>query len=135
MKPMLHAKNSVRKFGGTLEDYMAIHDWFDAIKAHIADARHRILLHNSFGIYLCEQVFGDVIVKEDGSTVKMPYITISTGKKVGVRDIAEQHVLDDMGCIPSLVDVLSKAGLHADIVGGKQRKVILMDETKVIIED
>jgi hypothetical protein len=56
--PYHHAISSVEKFGGQVEDYLAIHQWFDQTKAHIADARHRAILHSSFGIFLCEQVFG-----------------------------------------------------------------------------
>lgn len=89
MKPLIHSKSSVKKFGGKLEDYIQIHEFFDQTKAHIADSRHRMVLHNSFGIYLCQQVFGF-------------YITNSDGKDVSVRDIGEQHVLEDLGHIPSL---------------------------------
>lgn len=50
MKPYLHAKNSVKSFGGKLEDYLPIHDFLDESKAHFPDMRHRAMLHNSFGI-------------------------------------------------------------------------------------
>ena len=42
--PYHHAVSSVRKWGGRVEDYQAIHDWFDASKAHLADFRHRACL-------------------------------------------------------------------------------------------
>lgn len=93
MKPYLHAKVSVKKWGGTPEDYLPIHDFLDSSKAFVPDMRHRMLLHSSFGIYLAERVFGH-------------YIENSEGKKVQVRDIAEQHVIDDMGCIPTPQDYL-----------------------------
>jgi len=102
MKPLIHAKISSKKFGGIPEDYIEIHNFFDQTKAHIADSRHRMILHNSFGIYLCEQVFGTMKQKGDGTWIKMPYIVNSNGKEVSVRDIAEQHVLDDLGEIMSL---------------------------------
>lgn len=85
----IHAKSSAKKFGGKPEDYIAIHDFFDQTKSHIADARHRMILHNSLGIFICEQVFGHVIVNSDG-------------KEVMTRIIAEQHVLEDFGAIPSV---------------------------------
>lgn len=116
MKPYIHAKRSARKFGGQPEDYLEIHDWFDQTKAHIADQRHRAVLHNSFGIYLCEQQFGDIIDTNDGFK-KMPYITNSDGKKVQVRDIAEQHVLDDLGHIPSLSDFMNHMP-NVNLLGG-----------------
>jgi hypothetical protein len=39
--PLKHAQNSVRKFGGLAEDYLAVHMWFDESKAFFADFRHR----------------------------------------------------------------------------------------------
>lgn len=93
MKPYIHAKNSARKFGGRPEDYQRIHDWFDQTKAHIADMRHRAVLHNSFGIFLCEQVFGVNVINSDGHLIS-------------VRDIAEDHVLEDLGRIPSLAECI-----------------------------
>lgn len=93
MKPFLHGVVSAKKFGGKPEDYQAIHDFIDSSKAHIADIRHRALLHSSFGIYLCEMVFG-------------VNVTNSDGQLVSVRDIAEEHVLEDLGRIPSVQDWL-----------------------------
>lgn len=31
--PIQHAKSSVRKWGGSVEDYLAIYEWFDETKA------------------------------------------------------------------------------------------------------
>jgi len=76
----------------------------DSSKAHIADMRHRALLHSAFGCFLVERVFGDYETLPNGKIVKASYITNSDGKKVGVRDIAEQHIYEDMGWIPSVAD-------------------------------
>ena len=108
MKPWLHAKVSVNKWGGMPEDYMDIHDFLDSSKAHFPDMRHRALLHSSFGIYLAERVFGT-------------HITNSDGKLVQVRDIAERHVIDDMGRIPTVQDYLSHLPM-LDWLGGRPRK-------------
>jgi hypothetical protein len=89
MKPHLHAHNSVRKWGGRLEDYMDIHEFIDSSKAHIADHRHRLLLHSTFGIYLAQQMFGLTRINSDG-------------RIYAVRDIAEDHVIEDLGTIPSV---------------------------------
>jgi hypothetical protein len=89
MKPLLHSKISAKKFGGKPDDYQHLHDWMDHTKAHIPDARHRMLLHNSWGIYLGEQIFGVSFKNSDG-------------KDVIVRDVLEQHVIDDLGHIPTL---------------------------------
>lgn len=134
MKPLLHAKISVRKFGGNVEDYIDIHNWFDSTKQHISDATHRMVLHNSFGIFLCEQVFGEIIATKDGFK-KMPYITNSNGKQISVRDIAEQHVLDDLGHIPSLEKCMQGLPMHDWAVGGKLTKKIVIDSSKMIIVD
>lgn len=116
MKPWLHARKSASKFGGKPEDYIEIHNWFDQTKAHLPDSRHRMILHNSFGIFLCEQQFGDIDVENPGK--RLPVITNSDGKKVSVRDIGEQHVMDDLGYIPTLSDCFSHVDARADIIAG-----------------
>ena len=89
MKPLKHATSSASRFGGNLHDYLEIHNFMDSSKAAVADARHRAIFHSAFGIFVVEKVFG-------------VYITNSDNKKVSVRDIAEQHVLEDLGFIPTL---------------------------------
>lgn len=92
MKPYIHAKNSVKRYGGVIEDYMPIHDWFDSTKAAYANFGHRAILHNTFGIYLCEQVFGTTLTNADG-------------KVISIRDIGEDHVKEDCGGkIPTIED-------------------------------
>lgn len=87
--PYFHAQSSARRHGGKPEDYQAIHDWFDATKELVPDFRHRALRHHTHGIFECERVFGHTITNSDG-------------KKVPVRVIAEQHVLEDCnGKIPT----------------------------------
>ena len=93
MNPYYHAVSSARKFGGNPEDYIAIHEWFDASKAHFADFRHRALRHHSAGIYECQEHFGTTIIN-------------SAGRQVPVRQLGEQHVLEDCGWIPSVSDWL-----------------------------
>ncbi len=93
--PHFHAASSVKKWGGKVEDYLPIHDWFDATKETFADFRHRALRHHSQGIFEAERVFG-------------PTITNSDGKIVPVRYIGEQHVQEDCGGrIPTVADWLS----------------------------
>ncbi len=92
--PYHHAISSAKKFGGKPEDYQALHDFMDSSKQTYADWRHRAILHSSFGIFIAEKVFGTTI-------------TNSTGKAVPVRLIAEQHVREDLGWIPTPKDWLS----------------------------
>ena len=91
--PYHHSISSAKKHGGTWQDYIDIHSWFDETKAHFPDMRHRTLRHHAEGIFWCEQQFGTVVVNSDG-------------KEVPVRFIAEQHVMEDLGWIPTIKDYL-----------------------------
>ena len=93
MHPYHHALSSGERWGGTAEDYLPIHDWFDESKAHVADFRHRALRHHSEGIFLCEKLFGATLTNSDGRVVP-------------VRWVGEQHVKEDLGFIPSVKDWL-----------------------------
>lgn len=95
MKPYIHAELSVRKYGGKVQDYIPIHDFFDQTKAHHADMRHRMILHNAWGIFMCEKQFGTFIINSDGNPVQ-------------VRDLGEDHVLQDLGRIPSLSECIQQ---------------------------
>lgn len=88
-KPLKHATYSASKYGGTVDDYIEFHTFFDSTKSSLADIRHRAILHSSFGIFLAEKVFG-------------PYLTNSEGKKVSTRDLGEEHVIQDIGFIPTM---------------------------------
>jgi len=91
-----HAQTSARTFGGVPEDYLAVHDWFDETKQSFCDFRHRTLRHHAEGIFQAQAVFGHTITNSDG-------------KKVPVRYIGEQHVMEDCGGrVPSLADWLSQ---------------------------
>jgi hypothetical protein len=54
-----HALSSVRKWGGTPDDYLPLHQWFDQSKAILADPRHRALRHHAEGIFMLETLFGE----------------------------------------------------------------------------
>ena len=135
MKPLLHAKISAKKFGGNPEDYIDIHNWFDSTKQHIADTTHRMVLHNSFGVFLCEQIFGETIQMVNGQFKRMPYITNSNGKQVSVRDVAEQHVLDDLGHIPSLEKCMEGLPVHSWATGGQMSKKVILDNSQFVLVD
>ena len=111
--PHHHAVSSSRKWGGTPDDYIEVHNFFDQTKALMADFRHRALLHSSFGIFLVEQVFGATIElstcmrcgktrAEHGYEPDMSAeICAFKPKLIPVRWIGEQHVQEDLGFIPS----------------------------------
>jgi hypothetical protein len=114
MKPHIHAKNSVKKHGGVLEDYLPIHDFIDSSKVAVPDMRHRAMLHSAWGIYLVERVFGTLI-------------TNSEGKRVSTRDLAEEHVIDDIGFIPTMQDYLQHMTLEPWMGGKRVKRFIPID--------
>lgn len=122
MKPYIHAKNSVKKYGGIEEDYLAIHDFLDSSKAHVADMRHRAILHSSFGCFLAERVFGTYIINQDRV-------------KIQVRDIAEDHIIEDMGRIPTVQDYLEGMPFYNWLGGPKKTKRIYSLETGEMINE
>jgi len=49
--PYHHALSSVKKWGGTVDDFIAVHAWLgDQSKEITADFRHRALRHHAEGI-------------------------------------------------------------------------------------
>lgn len=89
--PYHHAISSEKQYGGSLYDYLAIHSWFDASKAHFADFRHRALRHHSLGVEMVEQVFNQTKIAHDG------LLTNSSNREVAIRQIGAQHVREDCG--------------------------------------
>jgi hypothetical protein len=108
--PYHHAVSSAKKFGGEPDEYQKLHEWLDGSKAHMADFRHRALRHHSEGIFMLEDIFGATIM-------------ISTGRVVPVRFIGEQHVLEDLGRIPTVQDWLGKIQPEPWMLG-KGRQVL-----------
>lgn len=121
MKPYQHAKNSAKNHGGKWEDYIAIHDFFDSSKAAVPDMRHRALFHSSFGIFVVEKVFGTVIKNSDDANVN-------------VRDIGEDHVIEDLGFIPTVDKWLRNMKMQdwmlGSLRGGIKTKFIPFSEEK-----
>jgi hypothetical protein len=106
--PIEHAQSSAKKFGGKLEDYLAIHSWFDESKAFLADFRHRALRHHTEGIFLAERIFGITLRNNDGA-------------EVPVRYIGEQHVKEDLGRIPTAQDWLLRISPERWMYGQRSR--------------
>ena len=80
--PSIHAKSSVKKWGGKVEDYQHIHDWFDETKSWVGHSIHRMFRHHSEGIFQAETIFGKSFTNSDGKTVYTRYV-------------GEQHVKED----------------------------------------
>lgn len=108
-KPYIHSVSSARRFGGVPEDYIEIHNFLDSSKGTIADNRHRALTHTSWFLStVLERVFGEVIENSDG-------------RKVSVRDVGEQHILEDFGgrYIPTAQDYLQEMDFKDWMQNGK----------------
>ena len=93
MTPYHHAESSAKKFSGVPVDYLAIHEWFDETKQYTGDYTHRAMRHHAAGIEECTKLFGSTITNSDG-------------KIIPVKLIAEQHVTEDCGFIPTIQDWL-----------------------------
>lgn len=109
-KPEIHAKSSAKRFGGVPDDYIEIHKLMDSSKGAIADNRHRALCHNAWFVSeILERIkfHNSTHCKPDG---RFYTILNSAGKEISVRDIGEQHILEDFGMkfIPSAQDYLQE---------------------------
>jgi hypothetical protein len=93
--PWEHAQITAKKFGGQPKEHHPVHLWFDQSKRGFADHRHRAARHHSEGVFWAESHFGETVTvtRDDG-----------TEKRVPTRRIAEDHVAQDLGWIPSLKD-------------------------------
>ncbi len=89
MTPYHHAVSSASRFGGNAEDYMEIHNWFDETKGFTGNWTHRAMRHHSAGVEWATHKFGHTIVNSD--KIKVP-----------VKFIAEQHIEEDCGFIPTI---------------------------------
>ena len=90
--PLIHAKSSVKKYGGKEEDYIHLHNWLDETKGWVGNSLHRMFRHHSEGIFEMEKIFGASFVNSDG-------------KIVYTRYVGEDHVKEDCNnYIPSAHD-------------------------------
>lgn len=94
MNSFFHARSSARKWGGDPAEYQAIHDFIDSSKRIVGDVRHRSLYHHTEGTFLCERIFG--------TTIRVG----ERGIEVPVRLIAERHIIEDLGWLPTPADYI-----------------------------
>ena len=93
MHPYHHALSSARRYGGAAEDYLPLHNWFDATKANMSFFTHHALRHHYEGVREAVHVFGGHIANTEGTSV-------------AVETISLQHFVEDMSIIPSAADWL-----------------------------
>lgn len=108
MNSYFHAVSASKKWGGKAEDYIDIEEFIDSSKIVIGDVRHRSMYHHTTGIFLCQKIFGRTI-------------TLEGGRQVPVRLIAERHVEEDLGWLPSPKDYIDGM-LLKQWMGGSIRK-------------
>lgn len=116
MNSWQHAVSAARKWGGDPHLYLPIEEFIDSSKKVIGDARHRSLYHHTFGVWLCQEIFGVCIEvpREHGGV-----------KKVPVRLIAERHILEDLGWLPSPRDYIDGMSLKPWMTGSQKKELPL----------
>ena len=67
-----------------------------------------MIFHSTLGCYLVEKILGHVMVNSDG-------------REVSIRDIAEEHVLEDLWTIPSIEKWMEGLPI-AQWMGGPSKK-------------
>ena len=106
--PQFHAESSAKKYGGHWSEFIDIHEFMDSSKAAVSNNLHRTLTHNSwFVVHVLPKVFGDIEIV-DGKALRTGTRLLSTGRRVPIKDIGEQHILEDfkMQFIPTPQDYL-----------------------------
>ena len=137
--PYHHALSSVKKWGGVVEDYIALHTWFDQSKEHLAAPQHRALRHHTQGIFEAEHYFGHTITlstcakcgepiaghngrwHEDAARARGQTPHDPQPKLIPTRWIGEQHVIEDLGFIPTVADWLEKIEMEPWMAMGARR--------------
>jgi hypothetical protein len=110
MKPFIHGRAHAHKYGGCPDDYADIDDFIDSSKISFPDIRHRAILHSSFGCYLVEQMFGRTRFN-------------SAGREYSPRDIAEDHIQQDLGFIPTVGDYLRNMTAQEWMSGTRKKQI------------
>lgn len=117
-----HAVSAARKWGGTPEDYIEVEEFIDSSKKILGDVRHRSLYHHTEGVWLCQRIFG--------RTLTVPKVDHKTGDETGlmqvpVRLVAERHVLEDLGWLPSPKDYIDGMPIAAWMSGAQRKELPL----------
>lgn len=100
--PLYHARSSAHQFGGEARDYLPIHQFFDQTKMCVPSNLHRLVLHHTFGVELCLEIYGPALRRA------------SDGVYVETEIIALQHITEDFGFLPTLQECLRTHPLHTD---------------------
>lgn len=115
MKAYLHGKIHAKKYGGVPEDYADIDDFIDSTKQAVADVRHRAILHSAFGCFLVERMFGRTRRNSDG-------------REYSPRDIAEDHIQQDLGFIPTMEQYLNNMTIQPWMSGTEKKNTSIKNK-------
>lgn len=117
MNSWMHAVSAAHKWGGKPEDYLPIETFIDSSKQVVGDHRHRAVYHHTLGVFLCEQIFGTTIsVQKEHSVHQVP-----------VRLVAERHILEDLGWLPSPADYMKGMPVERWMSGPVRKEMALSD--------
>lgn len=98
MTPWKHSESSAKRWGGYAQDYIHIHNWLDETKQFTGDWTHRALRHHAAGIQWAVEKFGDAMpigeMEGQGKNRR--------AKVVPTKMVAEQHIIEDCGFIPTV---------------------------------
>ena len=106
--PLIHAKSSIKRWGGTVEDYLPIHENLDNVKGTGHNLTARLITHNGYYCYnVIPKIFGYEIIN-------------SAGKRVDTTDIALLHVAEDyrMKGVPSIQDIVQHIEIQPWMMNG-----------------
>lgn len=111
-----HALSAARAFGGDADTYWPLERFLDQSKeGSVGDIRHRALLHHTEGVRICLEVFGSTLtVPRTHGVVQVP-----------VRRIAERHILEDVGWLPSHKDWLDGTPIRPWMSGSQRKQIPL----------
>lgn len=123
MNSWFHAKSAAHKWGGEPEDYLDIEEFIDSSKQVIGDHRHRSLYHHTLGVFLCERIFGKTIKIEKKMARNSLGEEFTRTIDVPVRLIAERHIEEDLGWLPSPTDYI-EGMLHKPWMSGPKLKEV-----------
>jgi len=121
--PLQHSRSSAKRFGGIADDYLHIHTVMDSSKLFLADWRHRALLHNTFGIHIFEQLMGASFKRN------------SDGVDVCTRSVITQHILEDLGAVPTPGEFLREMPLRQWMSGIKEKDKLRMQTLTIEGDD
>lgn len=115
MNSWYHAQSSARKWGGVPENYLPVHDFIDSSKRIIGDVRHRSLYHHTEGAFLCERIFGTTLtIWKQNKSIEVP-----------TRLVAERHIIEDLGWLPSPADYIKGMPVEKWMSGSIRKEVPL----------